>query len=91
MGCCNKKRSGKPIGRLRYYGGVALLGGVQTGVLLTVHAIALPFPRYRKLLPFCRAFVRETFSSVWQRERIRLHDEPDPMCELESCAVETAP
>ncbi len=91
MGCCNKQKSGKPIGRRRYYGGLLLLGGAQLGVLGALHAISVPLPRYRKLLPFYHAYARETFTSVWRRDRIRVQDEPDIGDDLEDCAIETAP
>ena len=82
MGCCNKTHVGQPIGRLRYYGGLALLGGVQMGMYLTLRAAAVPLPRYRKVVPFYREYVRDTLDSVRRRERICVATgDPDVVCD----------
>lgn len=70
MGCCNKTPDGRPLGRARYYGGLALMAGVQLGTLGVLSALAVPLPRYRKVLPFYLEFARETLDSVRRRERI---------------------
>ena len=70
MGCCNKKHVGEPIGRLRFYGGLAMLAGVQAGTLGALYVVAVPLPRYRKVLPFYLEYARQTLDSVRQKERI---------------------
>ncbi|MDP7111806.1 MAG: hypothetical protein QGH45_07575 [Myxococcota bacterium] len=77
MGCCNKTPDGRPIGRTRYYGGMALMAGVQLGTLGAICALSLPLPHYRKVLPFYVEFARETLDSVRRRERICLDFGPD--------------
>lgn len=87
MGCCNKTHSGKPISRRRYYGGLAVLGGAQAGALVLVHGLAVPFPRYRKVLPMFRSYLKDTLKSAIKRERIIVEglDErvEDEICEWE--------
>jgi hypothetical protein len=77
MGCCNKTPDGRPIGRARYYGGMALMAGVQLGALGAICALSVPLPRYRKVLPFYVEFARETLDSVRRRERICVDFGPD--------------
>ena len=78
MGCCNKTHVGKPIGPVRYYGGLVLLGGAQATVLGVLATLSVPFPRYRKVLPFYLEFAHETFDSVRRRERINFQLGSDP-------------
>ncbi|GEM_PF-6538532 len=75
MGCCNKKHSGKPISKLRYYGGLAIVGSAHAGALAGLCAIALPFSRYRKVVPFFAKYSAETVRSVMEKERIRIEGE----------------
>ena len=76
MGCCNKTLDGRPIGKARYYGGLALMAGVQLSTLGVLSALAVPMPRYRKVLPFYLEFARETLDSVRRRERICVDSGP---------------
>ncbi len=75
MGCCNKKHSGKPISKLRYYGGLAIVGTAHAGAFAGLCAVALPFKRYRKVVPFFASYSRETVRSVMEKERIRIEGE----------------
>lgn len=86
MGCCNKEADLRPIGKARYYGGLALLGAVQAGMLVAVHALAVPSARYRKLLPFYRAYAADTLRGVWRRDDIRVGP-PDQGCGLDGAAT----
>jgi len=70
MGCCNKHRDGKPIPKRRYYSGMAALVGAQLGWLAVSCAVAVPVPRYRKLIPFQFEYSRDVLRSIWQRERM---------------------
>ena len=70
MGCCNKTHDGRPISKLRYYGGLVLLGGAQVGALAAIGALAVPFPRYRKVLPFFGDYALDTFRDAIRRERM---------------------
>ena len=83
MGCCNKTLDGRPIGRTRYYGGMALMAGIQLAALGAMCTLAVPMPRYRKLLPFYLGYARETLASVRRRERICVGFGP----ERAECAV----
>lgn len=69
MGCCNKQHGGTPISRRRYYAGLVALAGAQVGWLAVSCAVALPVPRYRKLIPFQVAYTKDVLRSVWRRER----------------------
>jgi hypothetical protein len=86
MGCCNKTPDGRPIRRARYYGGLALLAGVQLGGLGALCALAVPVPRVRRLLPFYFEFTRRTMDSVRRRERISVGGRP-----LDDCPLPEAP
>ncbi len=85
MGCCNKVRDGRPIGRARYFGGILLLGTTQVGSLAALQLLAVPFPHYRKLLPFYRRYAKDTLMSVIRQERINVgqvdEQECDPECD----------
>lgn len=84
MGCCNKTMDGKPISPLRYWGGTAVIAAVHGGLLAFLTVGALLVPRYRRVLPFYRAYTRDTLRGIWNRERIRLVGEcaRNPECEL---------
>ena len=56
---------------------MALMTGVQLGTLGVLSALAVPMPRYRKVLPFYVEFARETLDSVRRRERICVDFGPD--------------
>ena len=70
MGYRDKTQDGRPIGRARYYGGLALLAGVHLGGLGALCVLAVPFRPARKVLPFYLDFSRRTVGSVRRRERI---------------------
>ena len=70
MGCCNKTHDGRPISKLRYYGGLVILGSAQVGALAAIGALSVPFPRYRKVLPFFGDYAMDTFREAFRRERM---------------------
>ena len=84
MGCCNKEMTGEPISRLRYWGGTAVVAGVHGGLLGFLWTASLFTPRYRRVLPFYRAYFRDTLEGILRRDRIRLAGEcaRNPECEL---------
>jgi len=72
MGCCNHESLGRPISRWRYRVGIAALTGAQVAGLLALKVVAVPVPRYRKVMGFYGDFTRETRDSVLRRERIQV-------------------
>jgi hypothetical protein len=84
MGCCNKTLEGEPIGALRYWAGTAVIAGVHGGLLAFLTVAGRLVPRYRRVLPFYRAYARETLAGILRRERIwRVGDcRGNPECEL---------
>ncbi|NOZ02601.1 MAG: hypothetical protein GXP54_12025 [Deltaproteobacteria bacterium] len=85
MGCCNKTVNGIPIKRSRYWIGTLFIGFVLAG-LLTYLTLLAPFVRrYRRMLPFYRAYARDVFSSILRRDRILLEGE-EP--EFTDCPLE---
>lgn len=75
MGCCNKQHEGRTISRRRYVAGLVALRSVQVGFGAALVAASVPWPRYRKLLPFFLEYTQATFDSVMQRDGIRVEDE----------------
>jgi len=63
------RRSNEAIGRVRHYGGVALLAGVQLGMFGALCAASVSRPRYRRVLPFYLSFAWHTLDSARRRER----------------------
>ena len=61
-----------PIGRLRYWGGTALLTAVHAVALGVASVSAALKPRYRRVLPFYVDYARETVAGVLRRERIHV-------------------
>lgn len=59
----------RPLGRRRYLTGVVTLAGLQLGFSVALRLLSVPFPRYRKVVPFYRRYARDTMHSVLRRER----------------------
>ncbi|MBM4398346.1 MAG: hypothetical protein FJ087_21985 [Deltaproteobacteria bacterium] len=76
MGCCNKTFDGKPVGRLRYFAGIAFYACLLGGLLALLAAASLFSVRARRVLPFCREYARDRLASVWRRENIRVGAAP---------------
>lgn len=83
MGCCNKKLDGKPVSRARYWAGTTFLVAVHSGLLGFMTAASVVVPRYRRVLPFYRAYSRETLRGILARDRIRLVGECERNAECE--------
>jgi hypothetical protein len=79
MGCCNHEPLGRPISRWRYTAGVAVLTGAQVAGLIALRLVAVPAPRYRKLLEFYLEFIADTRGSVLDRERIQVRARTGPV------------
>jgi len=75
MGCCNKEHSGEPISRARYWGGLLVLSGAQAGALVALYGLSVPFPRYRRVIPFFKAYAKDTIKSAIDKERITVAGE----------------
>jgi hypothetical protein len=68
MGCCNKKPTDRPVGRLRFLAGLVFFLAAEGGVLLFLALGSLVSTRCRRVLPFYRAFATDRVRSVWRRE-----------------------
>jgi hypothetical protein len=97
MGCCNKKHDGNPISVIRYYAGLVVLGSAQMGAMGLLFGLSVPFPRYRKVIPFAKAFMVDTMRSALERDRIvvdGMESTEDEFCEWEpgmNAALEWSP
>lgn len=85
MGCCNKTIDGTPIGRARYWIGTVFIGFVLVGLLTFMTLLSPVIRRYRRVLPFYRAYARDVFSGILRRDRILLEGE-EP--EYSDCPLE---
>ena len=47
---------------------------MQLGFSLALRALSLPFPRYRKVVPFYWRYARDTMHSVLRRERFTVSE-----------------
>ncbi len=80
MGCCNKEPTERPLARWRYHGARTLLVLVHGAFLVLLAVGALFNRRYRRVLPFYRAYSRETLRSVGARERICVEGDGERGC-----------
>jgi len=85
MGCCNKNVDGIPIRRSRYWFGTLLIGFVLAGLLTYMTLLSPLVRRYRRVLPFYRAYARDVFSGILRRDRVLIKGEKP---EYSDCPLE---
>jgi hypothetical protein len=77
MGCCNKAYDERPIPRLRFWAGLAVMVSAHAFVLVLL-TLGAPFSaRYRKVRAGWRVYSREVLRSCWAREGFRVGASPD--------------
>ena len=84
--CCGGKNAGKRISVSRYMAGLCVFFGYHGTVATVLHAVAVPFPNFRKVRDFHREVFLTEGKEVIRREDINVNgrlDEAEPMdCEI---------